>query len=291
LIITRFTGGLGNQLFQYSAGYALSKHLQTDLQLDISAYRNRSFDLFLFPNIKQQGYKELKSIDSMTAFPSLFSILSRYTSRIYPYFFRNYFNDKGFCYKADFWKQVDGCYLDGLWQTEQYFLQHRSSLLKLFSAENSLSEDSLWLKEQIQKSENTVSVHIRRGDYIQNPRTLKLHGVLDKSYYFHSMSDLKSKFKNPVYYIFSDEIEWVKAAFDDWPFQMVFVDDFSTKKAHEDMILMSLCKHNIIANSSYSWWGAWLNKNGYKQVIAPLNWFAGLKKDTKDLIPGSWTRM
>jgi hypothetical protein len=137
---------------------------------------------------------------------------------------------------------------------------------------------------------NSVSLHVRRGDYLINPRAKQLLVVCDAEYYLKSVEIMSSKVERPHFYIFSDDIKWAKENII-MPFKTTFVGENGPRKSYEDLRLMSLCKHNIIANSSFSWWGAWLNENPNKIVIAPKQWFRSSEKDTKDLIPESWLKI
>ena len=134
---------------------------------------------------------------------------------------------------------------------------------------------------------NSVSVHIRRGDYISNKDTNALLGVCPMDYYDRAIAYIVERVVNPCFYFFSDDIAWVRRTFS-LPFQSRFVDHNSGRQSFNDMRLMSLCRHHIIANSSFSWWGAWLGRNGDKTVIAPRRWFRRDIMDLKDLCPDSW---
>ena len=157
------------------------------------------------------------------------------------------------------------------------------------SLKSSFSQKSLQLSDMI-KNSNSVSISIRRGDFVTDRRINNRHGVLDYSYYKNALRIINNRVSSPYFYIFSDDIAWVK---ENWRFpQNVTYADFNfPDKIEEDLILGSLCKHNIIANSTFSWWSAWLNNNKNKIVIAPNKWFNQLNYDTGDLIPDSWIRI
>ena len=135
------------------------------------------------------------------------------------------------------------------------------------------------------KESNAVSLHVRRGDYLLHD----VHNTDKLEYYTKAMTYLESKVDNPTYFMFSDDIEWVKQNFRS-QHKMIFVDFNDAKTNYEDIKLMSNCKHNIIANSSFSWWSAWLNTNPNKIVTAPQVWFNGDMYDYTDLVPKSWIR-
>ncbi|MGB6269589.1 MAG: alpha-1,2-fucosyltransferase, partial [Olleya sp.] len=145
------------------------------------------------------------------------------------------------------------------------------------------------LKKQTQKlltemtQTNAVSIHIRRGDFLKHD----VHNTSKEDYYKEALSVIESKIEQPTYYLFSDDMDWVKANFKT-KHKTVYVDFNDATTAFEDIKLMSNCKHNIIANSSFSWWSAWLNTNPNKIIIAPKQWFNGDKYDYTDVVPKSW---
>ena len=133
-------------------------------------------------------------------------------------------------------------------------------------------------------------MHIRRGDYVSNPTTNKLHGTCSLEYYHNAVDIIAAKVSNPHFFIFSDDHEWARNNFKiDYP--LTFVAHNNAGKNYEDMRLMSLCKHHIIANSSFSWWGAWLGSNPKKIVCAPRGWFKDKSLNTNDIIPSDWSRI
>lgn len=180
--------------------------------------------------------------------------------------------------------------LDGYFQSEKYFLEYKNEIKDLFSyPENIFNDIVLKFKEKyelniLDDSINYCSMHVRRGDYLKSPNH---HPSQDVSYY---MKALKKMPKDSLCLIFSDDIKWCKENFPEIPGKFIFVEG---NKDYEDLLLMSLCKNNIICNSTFSWWAAWLNKNENKIVIMPKNWFgiAYSNWNTKDLICNNWTIM
>jgi hypothetical protein len=177
-------------------------------------------------------------------------------------------------------------YFDGYWQNEKYFVDIREELLETFKIADTPSEPCSSYMDMI-KRKNAVSIHIRRGDYAENPKVKKIHGVLSRDYYTEAIRLIKQQKPEPVFFFFSDDIEWCKL---NLPESGVFVENTSDL---EDLYLMSLCKNNIIANSSFSWWGAWLNEDPEKIVVAPRQWFAdtGLNEIASEICPSSWIRL
>ena len=178
--------------------------------------------------------------------------------------------------------------LSGYWQNQRYFIEEKSEILNIFqfvpfdNSKNSLQ--NLQIIKNIEET-NSVSIHIRRGDYVANPL---YDGVVPLVYYKNAVDFIKSKVQNPHFFIFSDDLVWCKNNLD-LPANSIFVDFNSGKNSFRDMQLMSLCKHNIITNSSFSWWGAWLNQNKEKIVIRPKNWVSeNAKLDFTEICPEEW---
>lgn len=163
-------------------------------------------------------------------------------------------------------------YLEGYWQSEKYFKDIRRVLLKDFTLKKE-TNNFLKLKKLITKT-NSIGIHVRRGDYVKRAVTGKYHGILNAGYYHKAIGIIRKEVKNPRFFVFSDDPA---------------ISDFSGLTSPEELILMSLCEHNIIANSSFSWWGAWLNKNPRKIVIAPRRWFRA--KTDSEIVPQPWIKL
>lgn len=179
--------------------------------------------------------------------------------------------------------------LRGYWQSEEYFAGYNREIREAFSFQDEAVLSGL-IKEL--QSVNSISIHFRRGDYVTNPVAEKVLGVLDAAYYKRAIAHMASKVKDPIFYLFSDDIDWVKNNFlIDYKYRII--KPFNADKHWYDMLLMSKCRHHIIANSSFSWWGAWLNDDPKKIVIAPERWFAdtALNKTSTQLVPTQWVRL
>jgi hypothetical protein len=177
-------------------------------------------------------------------------------------------------------------YLHGNWQSEKYFQEIAAVIRSDFAFKVPVANRNVDLARQIGKV-NAVSLHVRRGDYAADPKTNANHGLCSLDYYRKALRLLNERVDQPEIFIFSDDIAWVKANLDiDLP--CLFVDHNMGMESYNDMRLMSLCQHHIIANSSFSWWGAWLNPNPDKVVIAPQRWFANANKNVDDLFPEGW---
>lgn len=295
MVITELTGGLGNQLFQYASSKALALHQNTELILDISSfYREelpelevpRAFEINHFSGVTEKtittkDYGTNKAYKGFTT-SRLEKILPRHKRKIYKEPFFHY--DKNFLNSR---KEV---LLKGVWQSEKYFAKYQSQLRNILTLkEESISKVKVLGNEL--RQQNSVSIHVRRGDYLRLPIILEWHGVMDVSHYENAIQLLQSKIAEPLkLYYFSDDPEWVEANLcATWPGEIISKNNQNT--AIEDFYLMSQCRHNIIANSSFSWWAAWLNNNPEKIVVAPKKWFGNAPNDTKDLIPESWIKI
>lgn len=288
-IYTSLIGGLGNQMFQYAAGRALSLRKNTELYLDISNFdsygMHQCFELNRVFSYQAKiastteieellGWQSNALIRRILLRPEL-APLRPHTFAVEPYF--NYWpgiNDL-----------VTNCYLTGYWQSEKYFLDFSAQIRADFTFKLPLEKQNDELAKQISKV-NAISLHVRRGDYASNPKTTATHGLCTLDYYRGSINYLIERIQNPHFYIFSDEINWVQENLKiDYP--CTYVKHNRGVDSYIDMHLMSLCHHHIIANSSFSWWGAWLNPVGDKIVVAPKKWFAN-STDVRDLLPDGW---
>ena len=185
---------------------------------------------------------------------------------------------------------MDNTYFEGFWwQSELYFKNIRDILLKEFTLRNDFGVEAKRIARDIDYNKYSVSVHIRRGDYVSDSTTLAHHGFLGGEYYKEAIDLMNKKTIRPSFYVFSDDIEWVKTNLS-FSYPVLFVSDENIP-THEELILMSLCTHHIIANSSFSWWGAWLGRNSEKIVIAPKRWISDETVDTSDIYPDSWIKI
>lgn len=292
MIIVKLIGGLGNQMFQYAAGRCLAHKYSTELKLDIRDFKNytlRNYDLNNFGIIENFA---TSSDLSRVLFPSdriavrVFKRAKWNISHAQPI---DYIKEKEFNFYQNFHNLPDNIYLDGYWQSEKYFLDIENNIRKEFSVINPLTSTSKDLAERVKNCE-AVSLHVRRGDYVSDPKTNSVHGVCGIEYYCNAIDMIHEKIEKPCFFIFSDDPEWACCNIKpDAPTTYVKHNDCS--KDYEDICLMSMCKHNIIANSSFSWWGAWLNENPEKTVIAPKKWFNSKDMNTRDLLPDKWHKL
>jgi hypothetical protein len=295
MIYIQLNGGLGNQMFQYAFARKLTIKYKTELFFDEKLLKNknsrhtvRSFELNVF-NIHKINYDISYFKNFVFIFYRIINILairfglnSLQTPR--------YFIERKFSYNKSVVKIKGDCFLSGYWQSPLYFQSIESVIRKDFKFPKLQHSNNIAFAEKIKKT-NSVAVHFRRGDFL-NSRDHGIHGTCSLKYYQSAISYVLNKIEEPIFFIFSDDQKWVKENFN-FVSNSYYISGNNGKSSYRDMQLMSECKHNIIANSSFSWWGAWLNSNPDKIVIAPKQWFSidNLNKETKDLIPETWIRL
>ena len=289
MIVTKIIGGLGNQMFQYAVGMSLAMKNETALALDVSGFENHAlhqgFELqriFNHPfNIASKadvrrilGWQSPSSIQRVLS-RSPFSLLRR----------KNFIIEPHFQYWSTINNLTNNSYLSGYWQSDKYFSHIEDQIRAAFSFKIPLENRNAELAKKISKV-NAVSLHVRRGDYANNPKTTSTHGLCSLDYYQSAISYISEYIQQPQFFIFSDDIKWVRNNLKiDYAHQ--FVEHNHGIESYNDMRLMSMCQHHIIANSSFSWWGAWLNPKVDKIVVTPKHWFAN-QRNVKDLLPHGW---
>jgi hypothetical protein len=281
-IITKIFGGLGNQMFQYACGKTVAQRLKAQLCLDLSwfYYGNRRFMLDVFPNIRYSVYHENQFVFK--------KILQRLGFKIL------YIKESNYSYWPGINDIKSSVILSGYWQNEKYFSEILTIIRQDFMFPEFDCPEAKNIAKKIEDAPCSISVHVRRGDYVEDPNTNHTHGICSLDYYKKAIQiviDKNEKKTIPKLYIFSDDPAWVKNNFNTLGLPAIVVDIQEHKeKSYHDMHLMSLCQHHIIANSSFSWWGSWLSsRNGI--VIAPRRWFADdiLKDYNPSLV--SWLRI
>lgn len=295
MIISQLTGGLGNQLFQYAFAKSLALRLKEELFLDISSFswdtlRNYSLNSF---SVSLNIASDVNISYVKNSYPFLLDRLYyRFIRKKIPYFRTSSIQEPSFLYDSNFHNyRAKNVYLSGYWQSEKYFKNIRTTLLsELRLDESMLSVMYKEFRDLIQKSHNSISIHVRRGDYVSNKDTFAYHGTCELHYYQEAMQVIQQSLDTPTYFVFSDDKDFVRTLFSNEN-NVFFIENIPFD--YEELILMSLCKHNIIANSSFSWWGAWLNQNETKKVIAPKRWFANtaMQNLTLDLVPTDWIKI
>ncbi len=309
MIIIQLKGGLGNQLFQYACGRALMLrqkaigHDSQQLGLDITGYNRdngadtpRKYSLNFF-NI----HADLATPLQIQRLKYPYGIISKVLRFIWIKVLRQ--GNPPFR-KYIFYTERN-VYLDGFFQTEKYFIDFETEIRRDLTLRNPLNAQARNISDTIRNTPRSISLHVRRGDYVSDTKTNEHHGTCGAEYYTDALEYLTSRIDSSLslndlspghqdsslvhIFVFSDDIEWVKTNMPlKYPATYVSSPEIPD---YEELILMSECKHNIIANSSFSWWGAWLNENPSKIVIAPKRWIKGNDIDYKDICPTSWIRI
>ena len=289
MIIVKLIGGLGNQLFQYAAARRISYLNHIPLKVDISEfarYKLHRYSLMHFNIVEVMATpEEIQAFKPRTLFSRLaFRYLSSFNILN-----RSYVMERHFHFDPALLKINHGVYLDGYWQSEKYFLDIEEVVRKELSVKTPPDSWNEQMMERI-RNEAAVSLHIRRADYVTNSHTLTVHGCCSLDYYHHAVNLVAEKVESPHFFVFSDDPAWAKSNLQ-LSFPATFVEHNGPDKNYEDLRLMSLCRHNILANSTFSWWGALLNAHPDKMVIAPQKWFNTDKMDPRDLVPQGWIKI
>lgn len=279
MVIVKLMGGLGNQMFQYATARALAEKIYFDHRFlnnnntSSDDFTPRSYELQIFKKIKAKkinSYLLRLLLSKNKKYKLLKNILSFKITNV---------NDDNVNEILTKQNLTESLFLDGYFQNSLYFNQIRNSIINEFTFPK-LADKYVDLLNEIEHSES-VAIHVRRGDYLKQSIN-KYHGVLPLSYYQDAVNLMENKFTQPTYYIFSDDPAWCAE-------NLTFLEEkkiiSKENDAWIDMFLISKCKHQIIANSSFSWWGAWLNQNVKKMVIAPKKWFSSAETN---IVPKEW---
>lgn len=291
MIVTRLRGGLGNQMFQYAAGRALALRTGAELKLDLGSYERsslRSYALGPFPIQAEPATAE--EVARLTRTPPLLRIARRLLGRE-PRPPRSRVEEPDLTFHPEVLDLPDGVYLDGYWQSERYFADAAAVIRAELEPPEPATARDRELAAAIDATES-VSVHVRRGDYVSAAVAREMLGPCSLDYYRRATAWLGERIAEPALFVFSDEPEWVREHLD-LPFPTTVVDHGGDADgaAHRDLALMSRCRHHVIANSSFSWWGAWLGRDPEGRVVAPERWFARADLSSRDLVPERWVRL
>ena len=291
MIIVRIMGGLGNQLFQYAIGLALAHKKNTTLKLDLRTIERqpqRKFQLPFF-NIpyERASLEEIAEVSASTPGSLMQRIFILAQGRL-PYYMHRVITQKSRAFDPHIFQSPRNCYLDGYWQCEKYFIDERLTLLKQLTLKDPVGAKAEKICQKMVET-NSVSLHIRRGDYVSNKLYSEVMGALSLEYYLKAVKKIEEKVADPNFFVFSDDLDWAKQNLK-IPFPMTFVEHV-TPLDNVEIMMMSVCKHHIIANSSFSWWGAWLGQFSQKVIIAPSLWFKGSQSDSRDICPVNWIRL
>lgn len=293
MIITRLVGGLGNQMFQYAAGRRLADRLGAKLKLDLSLLHREGN--------RQYGLDRFHVRAPVTRYLSLDFYEGRHNAALRPWIIRRYGAIVRSLYVV-MKEPVDmslsnevlqtrrrHTILSGFWQSEKYFLDDAEAIrqdLTLKAPPIGQNKDLMSVIAQV----NAVSLHVRRGDYVHKPQANAFHGLCSLEYYQKAVARIAAQVPAPHFFIFSDDPEWSRLNLR-LSHPATFVTHNGADHAFEDLRLMSCCRHHIIANSSFSWWGAWLAAPPGGLVVAPERWYAVSTINTANLLPPAWIRL
>lgn len=288
MICTALNGGLGNQLFQYAAGRQLAIRQQTELLLDdnqLSAARTRTTSRQLeLHHFKVSAQPVASQHVAGLRLARRLPLLARTLTPWHVLF------EKANGYDVRFESASSNTYLVGYWQSYKYFTEVASAIADDLEPAVELSDASRTFASAIDRSE-AVAVHVRRGDYVSLKSAAKFHGALSLDYYASALGSMQSAVPKARFFVFSDDSSWCRANLPPLALDVVFVGGNVDLPAWEDLVLMARCRHHIIANSSFSWWGAWLADQRFgtrRRVISPLNWFVDTRRVNRDRFPLHW---
>ena len=279
MIIVRISGGLGNQMFQYATARSLSLKHGVQMKLDLSFYSHQTLRKYSLNQFRIE--EKIASKAEIELFKGkenpLGNLLRKFGCRIESpsFYIRDtlLLNSATYTkntFDANIFTNVHNAYLDGYWQNELYFKDFKQQIFKDFSFKENYSLQYLSYANQIQNL-NSISIHVRRGDYV-NSSMFKGSSlaITNLDFYQRSYQCILEKVKKASFFIFSDDIPWCKENLH-FISNAIYIEGL--KNDVEELVLMSKCKHNIISNSTFSWWGAWLNQNSFQIVLAPRIWF------------------
>lgn len=291
MIISQLLGGLGNQMFQYAAAYALADRLHVPCKVDLREFQEnpRPYELDRFV-----GEPQAASAGEVPARPGLWQarairLCARYGLPERWYRGHRFTERRPFSYDERFERLTDPTYLVGYYQSERYFVRVADKIRHAFA----FRQEPAGLNAEMitcVSDGNSVSVHVRRGDYVSNPHANRYHGTCKPDYYARAFQYVAGRIETPQFFAFSDDPDWVRANIA-FPGPVTFLTHNIGESSWEDMRLMSHCRHHVIANSSFSWWGAWLDPRPDKIVVAPAQWMRDPTIEAKDLIPHGWKRL
>ena len=279
MIFVKIYGGLGNQLYQYALGKSLATNASTLCKLDLREFESYKLHRYSLCHFRISEYlmeeAEYREVDDPRSKRWL-----RKRGKI------PCVREKSQAYDPRIAQTPSHAYFDGYWQCFRYFEKIRPILEREITVKYPPSGKNMeWLKKI--SDVDSVALHVRRGDYATDPTTHAIHGLCPKEYYQKASRLISEHVKKPVFFVFSDDPTWVRNEFE-FLEHKEFVDNNSPLFNYEDLRLISACRHQIIANSSFSWWAAWLNIHPHKRVYAPRRWYAGEECYIEDRIPSEW---
>jgi Glycosyl transferase family 11 len=287
MILVRLSGGLGNQLFQYATGRGLAARHRTELVLDTSWYgkqfwqtTSRPYDLYRYP-VRARFMTAREARWSGVYTHALLKRLSLPRKWLL-------YRERRFGFDPEVLRLPDQVFLDGYWQCPRYFDNIATEIRDEATPTVAMDDQDKRIAD-LAGDGDSIAVHVRRGDYVTLRSAARAHGTCSLAYYRGAIDVVTAQLASPRFFVFSDDPHWTRANLRiDAP--VTYVTHNSPDLAFQDLRLMSLCRHQIIANSSLSWWGAWLNPYAAKIVVAPRTWLL-TTQETTDLIPEGWIRI
>lgn len=276
-MVIKISDGFGNQLFMYATGYAIAQHLRDKIYLDttqIDTNQTRKFELDkLNINYEKRIYCRFSNnrvVKKIYGRIARYYLTKKYTS---------YIEQNPYKYEKNIMQIKDNTYLQGYWQNEKYFIEYRKELQRMFTPAYNLDAmcaDYIAIASQT----NSVAVHVRRGDY-------EIAGqCISNNYYYSAIEYICKKIENPTFLVFSDDIEYAKQIFQNVNMEKIMICVNTKYRDLDEFFIMNSCKNFIIANSTYSWWAAWLSDNDSKIIICPE-----VKQWIGDFYPEGWIRI
>lgn len=300
MILLRLMGGLGNQMFQYAFAYNLANNGKVELKVDDTLLLDRS----LPDEVVTHRTLVLNKIFDINIHLSNKQDIEYFNGRIYTSLIGKLYNkclwqfkkyklviEKSREFDSALLSLKDDVCLVGSFQSELYFKKYANEIRELYKFRNELLPISFKLADLLESSAS-VAIHIRRGDYVSSPLYSDIIGTLPISYYDEAIEIMIQKVSSPTFFVFSDDINWCKKEFEKYLVPIVYIDDVHAGECAGNYLqLMTLCKHFIISNSTFAWWGAWLSIHEHKMVIAPNKWFKKEEFNNNQIVPSNWTKI
>ncbi len=283
MIVVALAGGLGNQLFQYAAGRALALRLGVSLGVDTRSFdRHPVYEYYLDPFAVETvpvGRDALPA-GRRTLLDRIGIRRSRFSTH----------RERHFQFDPGVLSLPDRTFLTGYFQSERYFLDQVAQIRRELTVRRGPDADNRRVLDEIAAG-TAVSLHVRRGDYVTSPDANRLHGTCDPDYYRRAAGFVAARAGGePTFFVFTDDPDWAAANLK-IGFRLRVISHNGVARNHEDLRLMAACRHHILANSTFSWWGAWLDPAPHKIVVAPRHWFRDPSIDTSTLLPEGWTTL
>lgn len=284
VIAVQLQGGLGNQLFQYAAARRLALKLGVPLALDLGFYRahnHRTYEL---------GQFHIEARIATAWETAYWRVQRRLTTITQPLGLApRIVAERSFEFDSSILDLPDRAYLTGYWQSYRYFADVATNIRREFVVRAPLSEPDRALLDHMGRCD-AICLHVRRGDYVSNSEVRQFHGLCSLDYYHRAVHELAARLGRPELFVFSDDMPWVRRHLG-FPLPTTHVEHHDSSRAPLELRLMSGCQHFVIANSSLSWWAAWLSGYENSIVYAPRQWFTDPAINTVDLTPPTWHRI